>query len=159
MICAPERHAQTKDSKGGTMNWKLILQLSLFGVAMGLATVFFIPQHVEWLFWLIIFVVCAYIIAHACLSGRFWHGLLLGIANSVWITAAHIVFFTHYLATHAQEAAMMKTMPLPDSPRLTMALFGPIIGVLSGIVIGLLALLTGLLVKPSEPLREFDAIG
>ncbi len=45
------------------MNWKLILQLSLFGLAMAFATVFFIPSKVEPLVWLAIFIACAYVIA------------------------------------------------------------------------------------------------
>jgi hypothetical protein len=41
------------------MNWKLIITLSLFGLAMGIATVFVVPSTVEPLCWLAIFVVCA----------------------------------------------------------------------------------------------------
>jgi hypothetical protein len=44
------------------MNWKLVFQLSLFGLAMALGTVFFIPSSIEPLCWLIIFLVCAYIL-------------------------------------------------------------------------------------------------
>jgi hypothetical protein len=29
------------------MNWKLIIQLSMFGLAMGIATVFVIPSNIE----------------------------------------------------------------------------------------------------------------
>jgi hypothetical protein len=67
------------------MDWKLIFQLLLFGLAMGIATVFRIPPTVEPVVWLIIFLVCAYIIARRRPTGRFAHGLLLGLANSVWI--------------------------------------------------------------------------
>jgi hypothetical protein len=119
------------------MNWKLILQLSLFGLAMGIATVFVIPSNVEPVFWLVIFVFCAYVIAGRAARWYFLHGVLLGIANSVWITAAHIALFDQYIANHQQEAAMMQSMPLPDYPRLMMALVGPMIGVVSGAVIGL----------------------
>ena len=118
------------------MNWKLIFQLSLFGLAMGLATVFFIPSNVEPACWLVIFLVCAYIIARQCRDKRFLHGLLLGVANSIWITAAHVCLFNEYIATHAREAEMMKSMPLPDSPKLMMAMMGPIVGIISGAVIG-----------------------
>jgi len=45
------------------MNWKLILQLSLFGLAMAFATVFVVPSNIEPLLWLPIFVICAYLIA------------------------------------------------------------------------------------------------
>jgi hypothetical protein len=131
------------------MNWKLNLQLSLFGLAMGMATVFLIPPNLEPAFWLPIFLFCAYIIARRCLTGRFVHGLFLGIANSVWITAAHVVFLTQYLATHAQEAAMMKSMPLPDAPRLTRVLTGPIVGLISGAIICLFALISGKLMDKS----------
>ena len=123
------------------MNWKLILQLSLLGLAMGLATVFVIPSSVEPLFWLVVFVVSAYLIATRGSGKYFAHGLLVGIANSVWVTAAHVVFFDRYIANHPREAAMMTSMPLPDSPRLMMTLVGPVIGAVSGILIGLFAVL------------------
>jgi len=133
------------------MNWKLILQLSLFGLAMGLATVFFISSKIEPLFWLAIFLFSAYVIARACPTpaSRFLHGLLLGLANCVWIVAAHVIFATRYLATHAQEAAMMQSSPL--SPRLALVFFGALAGIGAGVVIGLLALLAGLMVKPAAP--------
>jgi hypothetical protein len=44
------------------MDWKLIFGLSLFGLAMAIATVFVIPSNVEPIFWLAIFLVCAYLI-------------------------------------------------------------------------------------------------
>jgi hypothetical protein len=129
------------------MDWKLIFQLSLFGLAMGLATVFFIPPNVEPVCWLAIFLFCAYVIAKRRASGHFVHGLLLGLANSVWITSAHILFFDRYIAGHAQEAAMMKSTPMPSAPRLMMALTGLLVGLVSGVVIGLLALAAGKLIK------------
>jgi hypothetical protein len=129
------------------MNSKLILQLSLFGLAMGLATVFVIPSNIEPLFWLGIFVISAYLIATRCVSRYFLHGLFVGVANSVWVTASHIALFDQYIARHPREAAMMTSMPLPNQPRLMMALTGPLIGVVSGIVIGLFAVIAARLVR------------
>jgi len=57
------------------MNWKLIFQLSLFGLAMGIATVF-VP-----FFWLAIFIMCAYIIVRQVLSRHFVHGPMVSIVN------------------------------------------------------------------------------
>jgi thiamine transporter ThiT len=131
------------------MDWKLIFELSLFGLAMAIATVFAIPSNVEPAFWLVIFLICAYVIARRRQTGHFTHGVVLGLANSVWITAAHILLFERYIAGHAQEAAMMKSMPLPDSPRLMMAIFGPAVGLVSGMIIGLLALAAGKFIKPT----------
>ena len=129
------------------MDWKLIFQLSLFGLAMAFATVFLIPSNIEPVCWLVIFLICAYVIAKRRPAGRFVHGVLLGLVNSVWITAAHILLFDRYIAGHPQEAAMMKSMPLPDSPRLMMAITGPAVGLISGVIIGLLALAAGRLIR------------
>jgi len=137
------------------MNWKLIFQLSMFGLAMGIATVFVIPSMIEPAFWLVIFLTCAYLIAKYCSALRFVHGLLLGLVNSVWITGAHVLLFDSYIARHAQEETMMQSMPLPGSPRLMMALTGPIVGLISGVVLGLFALIAGKIVKsPSAPAHK-----
>lgn len=129
------------------MNWKLIFQLSLFGLAMGVATVFLIPSSIEPLFWLPIFGICAYLIATRCSGRYFLHGLLVSVVNSVWITAAHVLFFDRYLASHPSEAAMLRSMPLPDSPRLMMVLTGPVFGLVSGLVLGLFAVVAHWLIR------------
>ena len=119
------------------MNWKLIFALSLFGLAMGISTVYVIPSNIEPIFWLVIFIVCAIIIARVAPARAFLHGLMVGIVNSIWITAAHILLFDAYIANHAKEAAMMQSMPL--APRAMMGVMGPLIGVVSGLILGLFA--------------------
>src|SRR5262249_12263669 len=125
------------------MNGRLILLLSMFGLAMGIATVFVIPSTIEPIFWLVIFLVCAYVIAKKAPGRFFLHGFLVSLVNAVWITGAHILLVTSYLPRHPQEAAMMAKMPLPDSPRLMMLITGPIIGVASGLILGLFSFLAG----------------
>jgi len=132
------------------MNWKLIFELSLFGLAMAFGTVFVIPYNIEPAFWLPIFLICAYAIARQVPSGRFLHGLLVGVVNSVWVTGAHVLFAARYLASHAAEAAMMQSMPAPTHPRLMMGITGAVIGLVSGAVIGLLALAAGKFVKTAS---------
>ena len=130
------------------MNWQLIFGLSLFGLAMGIATVFLIPSNIEPVFWLAIFLICAFVIARKLPNRHFLHGLMVGIVNSVWVTSAHVLFFSQYIANHPKEAAMMGYMPMPNSPRLMMACVGSAIGVFSGVIIGLFAFVAGKLVKP-----------
>jgi hypothetical protein len=72
-------------------------------------------------------------IARRCPLKRFFHGLSLGVANTVWITSSH-VFFMQYIAGHVSEADMTKSMPWPDSPRLMMAPIGLLVGLISGVV-------------------------
>ena len=134
------------------MNWKLILQLSLFGLAMGIGTVFVIPSTIEPLLWLFIFVISAYFIATRCADRFFLHGVAVGLANSVWVTGSHVLLFSRYLANHPREATMMSSMPLPTHPRVMMLIVGAAIGLLSGIVIGAFALLARRMVA-SRPRR------
>jgi len=128
------------------MNWKLIFLLSLFGLAMAIGTVFVIPSHVEPLFWLLIFVVCAYLIAKNAGGKFFLHGLMTSLANCVWITALHILFFSTYAANHVREFEQMSKGPLANHPRLMMLIVGPIIGLVSGLVLGLFSLLAAKMV-------------
>ena len=129
------------------MNTKLIFTLSLFGLAMGIATVYFIPSNVEPFCWLVIFIICAYAIAKQCSSKYFLHGFLVSILNSVWITAAHVLFFHAYIAHHPDELAMMANTPWPAHPRRMMVVTGPLIGAASGLVLGLFAWIASKLVK------------
>ena len=123
------------------MNWKLVFQLSLFGLAMGVGTVFIIPSTIEPFLWLIVFIVSAYLIATRCADRFFLHGVAVGLANSVWVTGSHVLLFARYIASHPREAAMMSSMPLPTHPRVMMLIVGACIGLLSGIVLGALAVL------------------
>jgi hypothetical protein len=130
-----------KEGKGreseSPMSWKLVFALSLFGLAMGFATVFVIgPSNEPWC-WLGIFTVCAFILAKRAPGKYFLHGLLVSLLNSVWITAVHVALYDKYIANHAREAAMMATAPL--APRTMMLVTGPVIGLVSGIVLGLFA--------------------
>ena len=119
---------------------------------MGIATVYVIPSKIEPAFWLAIFLFCAYAIAKGSGGMNFLHGLLLGIVNSVWITGAHVLLFERYLAGHAQEATAMQQGPLASHPREMVLVVGPLIGVVSGVIIGFLALIAGKLIKaPSVP--------
>jgi hypothetical protein len=67
----------------------------------------------------------------------------------VWVTGAHVLLFEQYLARHAKEAAMMTSMPMPTHPRLMMTLMGPVIGLVSGIVLGIFAAVATRLVRPA----------
>lgn len=133
------------------MNWKVIFGLSVFGLAMGLGTVFGISPRAEPVFWLAIFVISAFVIARQARTRLFWHGFLLGIVNAVWVTGAHIVFYRRYLAGHTAEAELVARLQAP--PRLAippMAIVGLASGLISGAVIGLLAYLVGKLLATKK---------
>jgi uncharacterized membrane protein len=131
------------------MNWKLIFQLSVFGLIMAFATVSLISEKVEPIFWVIIFIFCAYTIAKVCTGKYFLHGFLVSMVNCIWITAAHIFFYDSYIAHHPSMATMSTSMPAPMSmhPRLIMLIMGPVAGAISGLVLGLFSYIASLIVK------------
>ena len=129
------------------MNWKLIFQLSLFGLVMAISTVYWIPSDLEPFFWLAIFIICAYLIARNCTGKYFLHGFLVSLLNSVWITAFHIILYKNYINVHPKEAEMLSTMPMPKHPRLMMLFSGPVIGVISGLILGLFAFIASKISK------------
>lgn len=133
------------------MRWPLIFALSLFGLAMAVATISEIPSTVEPVFWLAIFLVCAYGIARRAPGLVFLHGVALGIVNSVWVTGAHVLWFSTYIANHPREAAMTASMPLPTHPRVMMLIVGPIVGIVSGAIIGVFALVVSKFVRRGTP--------
>jgi hypothetical protein len=106
-----------------------------------------IPSNIEPFFWLVIFLISAWVIAKRSPGRYFLHGLAVSLVNSLWITATHVLLFDSYIARHEEEARMMATMELPVTPRMLMALSGPIIGLVSGVVLGLFAVIASRLVR------------
>ena len=129
------------------MNWKLIFGCSLFGLAMAIATVYVIPSTIEWAFWLPVFLINAYLLAKNASGKYFLHGFLVSLVNCAWITGAHVLLYSTYIASHPAEAAMQQQMPMPTHPRLMMLIMGPVIGIVSGLVQGLFAWIASKIVK------------
>jgi len=131
------------------MNWKLIFQLSLFGLIMAFATISLIPEHFEFIFWIVIFVFCAWVIAKRAGGKYFLHGFLLSIANSVWITIVHSIFCLTYMNNHPDMSPDKMHMPLSlqDHPREIMLIMAPFFGAAFGLVQGLFAFIASKIVK------------
>jgi len=123
------------------MNWKLIFLLSLFGLAMGLATVSLIPSMIEPIFWLVIFLISAYSIGNYAPGKYFLHGFCVSLANSVWITMAHIAMFYTYVANHPEFLQATNGLPpdLAGHPRRMMLPIGLISGIMFGLILGFFA--------------------
>jgi hypothetical protein len=131
------------------MNWKLLFTLSLMGLIMAGATISIIPTNIEPVFWLLTFLISAYFIAKNAPGKYFLHGFVLSLINCVWVTSAHIIFFSDYSMNHTQEMQMSAGMMWSDFPRRQMLIMGPLIGIASGLVQGLFAWLASRLMKKS----------
>ena len=130
------------------MNWKIILQLSVFGLIMAFGTVSLIPEKVEPAFWLVIFIFCALVIARVCPGKYFLHGFLVGIVNCIWITAVHLFFYKSYAVNHPDmDISTSMSSSLAIHPRVAMTLIAPIFGVIFGVILGLLSFVASKIVK------------
>jgi len=137
------------------MNLKLVFQLSMFGLIMGFATISLIPEKVEFLFWLFIFIFCAYVIARVCTGKYFLHGFFTSLVNSVWLTATHIIFYTSYAAHHPNIAAMTNNMAyFSNHPRIFTLLLGIPSGIFFGLILGLFAFIAHKLAKRPEAAKS-----
>ncbi len=117
------------------MNWKLILALSLFGLAIAIASLWGLGM-IEPLLWLAVFIIYAWVIARRAPGKYFLHGFLVSVVNSIWITAIHAGFFSIYAKNNPQ---FVQSAPPGVNPRVLMIIMGPIFGLLFGLIAGLFA--------------------
>lgn len=132
------------------MNLRLILLLSLFGLAMALGSVFLIPAALEPIIWLAIFLFCAWIIANNYSGNYFMFGFLLSIFNSVWIITIHSIFYGDYIFRHLDQAEILDHLPLHNSPRLMIVLVDLVMSLISGLILGLFSLAAARIVKKRD---------
>jgi hypothetical protein len=125
------------------VNWKLVLQLSMFGLAMAIGSVFVIPPNIETPLWPVIFILVAILVARRAPGRYFLHGFFVGLTNWLWVASTHVIFYDTYAARHAKDIAAMLSMTMPSLPpwallivRAFRARSIPIPGA-SGVVIGL----------------------
>jgi hypothetical protein len=133
------------------MNWKVIVALSGFGAAMGIASVFGLLRGNEALFWLIIGIVSAVWVARRVQHKYFIHGLIVGI---IWGLAASIIqvaFFQTYLINNPESAKQMKQVPGSLNSRFFILMLAPIIGVVTGLLLGALSWIAAKVMRRNSP--------
>jgi hypothetical protein len=129
------------------MKKKLIFQLSFFGLFMAIARIFWFPWNIELLFWLLIFILCAIVIAKKCSGKFFYHGFLISLLISIWLTIGQLVFYNKYISGHQQELDLISKLPDTYSPRIAMIIVGPFFGVMIGIVLGVFCVVAAKMIK------------
>ncbi|HYM92698.1 MAG TPA: hypothetical protein VET23_01050 [Chitinophagaceae bacterium] len=120
------------------MNWPLILLLSLFGVLMGILSVNGLTKKIEPILWLAFGFFTAFILSRNVTATVFWHGLFIGIFWGTLSSGIQSIFFETYLKNNPQyHKAFKKSAVL--RPRYLILLVGPILGLITGTVLGGLA--------------------
>lgn len=126
--------------KTTTMDWKVIIILSTIGLIMGLLSVKGFTQKLEPLLWLLFSIASALVLAKNIDHRTLLHGLLIGLAWGILNGLSQSVFFDTYLANNpALRDSFGKTALV--NPRYMALVSGPAVGLITGLVLGGMALL------------------
>jgi hypothetical protein len=129
------------------MNWRLILSLSLLGIVLGIASVFGVTGDREWIAWVCIGVYAAWKFARRSGEELFLHGFYLGILTGVFSSFVQALFVTGYLSNNPRMVEALNALPQSLHPSTVILIMGPIIGTVSGVAFGVLAVITGKIVR------------
>jgi hypothetical protein len=139
------------------MNWRLVLLLSLLGVAMTVPAVMGVfTETMELTAWVIIAVAAALLLA-ARGAGTFGNGFMAGLLMGLWQHLLVFVLWDMYIAANPEFAATLaEDNPFKGmDPRLGMLIAGPVIALAYGLILGLLTWLAGRMLHhkplPLEP--------
>jgi hypothetical protein len=135
------------------MNWRLIISLSLLGIVFGIASVFGFTSGREWLAWLCVGIYSAWRFALRSSEELFLHGFYLGILAGFFSSIIQAFFVSAYLANNPRMVEALNALPQGLHPAAVVLIMGPIIGTVSGVVFGVLAVIIGKLMRrgPSGP--------
>jgi hypothetical protein len=137
------------------MNWRLIISLSILGIIFGIASVFGFTSGREWLAWLCIGVYSAWRFTRQSREELFLHGFYLGILAGFFSSIIQALFVSTYLTNNPRMVEALNALPQGLHPAAVVLIMGPIIGTVSGVVFGVLAVVTGKLVR-REPPRSLE---
>lgn len=123
------------------MNWNLILKLSLFGLLMGVLSVFgLIPTGFEFFPWLIIAVISGYLMSRHTTKLIMTQSVVLGLFMGILVSVFQAVFFDKLIENNPGSLDGFKEIPTAMEPQYVLLFTGPFIGIIFGIVIGMIAL-------------------
>lgn len=122
------------------MNWTVIILLSSFGAVMGVLAVKGFTQKIEPLLWLCFGIASALVLSKNIDQKPFLHGLFIGIAWGILNALFQCAFFDSYFANNPSlQKNFDKITFMP--PRYFPLITGPLIGLVTGAVLGGLTLL------------------
>ena len=122
------------------MNFK-IWALTLFGVAMGLASVYGYTEKFEWIYWIVIAVISGAVIAKIADRQIFVKSVVVGLFMGIFAGIIQAAMFDTYLANNPKSLDGFKEIPLSLEPQYVVLFTAPFIGIAFGLIIGLIAIL------------------
>jgi hypothetical protein len=122
------------------MNWTLILLLSSFGLVMGLLSIKGYTQRIEPFLWLFFAIITAIILSKNTDNKTFLHALLIGLFWGILNGITQSAVFDQYLANNPNIQKRFNQSTF-IKPRYFVMVTAPVIGLITGLVLGGLTLL------------------
>jgi Na+/serine symporter len=120
------------------MNWKLVVSLSGLGVLMGGASVLGLTRGSEGVLWLILAALATVVIVRKAQTRPLLHGFFVGFIGGGLAPVVQSLFFATYLANNPEVAEPFSRVPSGLGARYFVLILAPVIGLVSGVVLGLM---------------------
>jgi hypothetical protein len=124
---------------GNPLKWINIYFSSLFGMVMGIASLFGYTQNLELSLWIAIALISALLIARTTTHKIFLHGVLAGIGIGISNVMIQIAFFSLYAQNNSHTASELEHFTDMFSPQWFLFLSSPFVGGIYGSLIGALS--------------------
>ena len=120
------------------MKWGVVLELSVPGLAIGLAVVLGMGEAPMWILWALLRLATALGIARWVRRKHFAHGFWAGSLGATSAVLCGAAFFETYTGHHPEYLERAAQIPNFD-PRILLVLIALAVGVVHGVVQGVLA--------------------
>lgn len=120
------------------MNWKLVVSLSGLGVLMGGASVLGLTRGFEGVLWLVLAALATVVMVRRAQTRPLLHGFFVGFIGGGLAPVVQFLFFSTYLANNPEVAKQFSRVPSGLGAHYFVLILAPIIGLVSGVVLGLM---------------------
>ena len=116
------------------LNQKIILKLGIFGAVMGLVTVMGLGQNIEIFLWIFMIISASLLLKKNIYKQIIEHCLLIGLSWGIDCVIIQVLFFDQLKMNNpTYDFSLLNNTPF--YPKITLIIFGAIIGLLSGLAL------------------------
>lgn len=117
------------------MNWYIIILLSLFGAIMGLLSIKGYTGKLEPILWLLFVIISVLVLSRNVENKPFIHGLIIGLCWGIFNGLIQSSFFDQYITNNPNlQSSFNKSNAI--KPQFLVLIMGPLIGLVTGVVLG-----------------------
>lgn len=137
------------------MNWTLVALLAIPGLMIGLLSSRGHTRGIEPYLWLVLAVFATLVIARTAGARYFLHGLSVGLSWGILNGLTAAALFPAYARNNPEIMRSIESGAGNFPPQAMFAIFAPVIGLATGLALGLLCIAATYLIQPAPPTEPF----